>query len=388
MNQIIKLTSIAIAFSILLFSCKNQERVEQIEEEVVQKMQAEEREDNAGRAATATSCCGYIARSCNGVKNISICCKANGIDNGNCVWWVWDQACANWGVGFNIFSNANTWATRARDSGFVVTRSCGTNTIGVSNTGSTGHVAWVTNCNSNKVANKPIEVTEMNCTSSVGMRSYPYASNFFNLGFIRNCRLTSNIVTISPSTFYQYNSINISAGVSVSGTENFVGKIKATLYNANNALVGDIQNDGVTYTINKGTTRNFNFVKNEIVSTPGNYKIKVEFLPSDGFDWGQTAGESKPLTILGCQSNQPSISCIGSVASIKVSWAKQSAATFVVEYRLSGTTAWKQIQVSGTTFITTINSLIAGQTYQVRLRKDCTAGTSGLYSSTVSVKTL
>jgi surface antigen len=133
--------------------------------------------DNIDRSmAGATSCGGQSSPG-----NPYPCCS----NGGNCTWWVWKQAKDVWGVSLPGMGNANTWASYARSYGYPVSSTPTINTIAVSLKGATGwgHVAWVTNINTNGT----IQVSEMNCDYGGGGVKYTtYKTSYFDGGFIAN----------------------------------------------------------------------------------------------------------------------------------------------------------------------------------------------------------
>ena len=105
-----------------------------------------------------------------GKDNPYDCCDNDGNDSmtdicdGNCVWFAWEMACCNWGVGLPSWGNAGNWAERAEQDGFPVSYAPAIGTIACRERGDFGHVAWVINVSTDKAE---ITVLEMNCCEAV-----------------------------------------------------------------------------------------------------------------------------------------------------------------------------------------------------------------------------
>ena len=121
--------------------------------------------------------CGGVQDTCQcGRDNFCICCSdsTHGQNHGNCVWWAWEQACCNWGIGLEWCTDARTWDTYAQNNGYpVVTTPC-PNTVFQCEAHTTeccpgsgyGHVGWVTGV----YPNGSIDVTEQGCYGWYGVR--------------------------------------------------------------------------------------------------------------------------------------------------------------------------------------------------------------------------
>ena len=130
--------------------------------------------------AAAVYECGGQQDTCQcGANNPYPCCD----NGGNCTWWAWHSACCNWAYGLPGWGNANTWAGNAdAHPDFQVLPSPVVGSIAARNTGTWGHVAWVTAVNGNSIT-----VTEENCCGSCnwGMRTWTYNdASYFDGGFI------------------------------------------------------------------------------------------------------------------------------------------------------------------------------------------------------------
>jgi len=110
------------------------------------------------------------------------CCDNGGGNYGNCTWWAWESACCNWAYGLPGWGNANTWDDYAQaNPDFNVQSTPVVGSIACRNSGTWGHVAWVTG-----VSGSTVTVTEMNCCSGCnnGVRTWTYQASYFDGGYI------------------------------------------------------------------------------------------------------------------------------------------------------------------------------------------------------------
>jgi len=122
--------------------------------------------------------------SCGGYSDTCYCaawnpfpCCSNG---GNCTWWGWDRGCCNWGIDIPPRGNANTWDDTFHAYGYRW-RSCSYPAVGyiaVRNSGTYGHVAWVT-----AVSGTSVQVSEQNCWGGYGVFYTWYDRCFFDAGY-------------------------------------------------------------------------------------------------------------------------------------------------------------------------------------------------------------
>ncbi len=132
---------------------------------------------NGERPAAETrvySCGGYNDDCYCAAWNPFPCCS----NGGNCTWWAWHMACCNWGVDVPPRGNANTWAGSLAAGGYYLSSWPAVGRIACRNSGTYGHVAWVTG-----VSGDYVTVSEMNCWGNYGARTYTYHKSYFDGGY-------------------------------------------------------------------------------------------------------------------------------------------------------------------------------------------------------------
>lgn len=134
---------------------------------------AGERPENSNRVY---SCGGYNDDCYCAAWNPFPCCS----NGGNCTWWAWHMACCNWGVDVPPRGNANTWAGTFAAYGYSVYSSPAVGRIACRNSGTYGHVAYVTG-----VSGDYVTVSEMNCWGGYGARTWTYHKSYFDGGYVR-----------------------------------------------------------------------------------------------------------------------------------------------------------------------------------------------------------
>ncbi|MHB8875120.1 MAG: CHAP domain-containing protein [Myxococcaceae bacterium] len=130
----------------------------------------------AAGPALAVYQCGDQKDDCQcGGNNPYPCCD----NGGNCTWWAWEAACCTWAVALPGWGNANQWSGNANANGnYTVLSYPVKDAVSCRTVGTYGHVAFVTAVNG---AN--ISVSEQNCWGNYGLRSWNYASSYFQ-GYI------------------------------------------------------------------------------------------------------------------------------------------------------------------------------------------------------------
>jgi hypothetical protein len=98
------------------------------------------------------------------------CCDESGNFGetcGNCVWWAWHEACCHWNDALAWCTDAKTWDDYARDNGYPLGNDPENMSIFVRESGTWGHVGWVTAAH----PDGSCETTEMYCGGPCGVHS-------------------------------------------------------------------------------------------------------------------------------------------------------------------------------------------------------------------------
>ncbi len=136
--------------------------------------------------------CGGVSDSCQcGMNNPYPCCNNGNGKSSNCTWGAWHMACCGWGKGLPGWSHAKFWAGNANSHpDYEVHGSPQVNSIGCRDSGTYGHVAWVT-----KVNGGSITVHEQSCCEGAacwpgcsycinGFADSGYQASYYSGGFI------------------------------------------------------------------------------------------------------------------------------------------------------------------------------------------------------------
>lgn len=143
--------------------------------------------------AYAVGSCGGVSDSCQcGMSNPYPCCNNGNGKSSNCTWGAWHMACCGWGKGLPGWSHAKFWAGNANaHPDYQVHGSPQKDAIACRDSGTYGHVAWVTSVNGGS-----IKVHEQSCCEGAacwpscsycinGFADTNYQASYYTGGFIK-----------------------------------------------------------------------------------------------------------------------------------------------------------------------------------------------------------
>jgi surface antigen len=146
----------------------------------------------AASPALAVYSCGGVNDDCQcGMDNPYPCCNNGNGKSSNCTWGAWHHACCGWGKGLPGWSHAKYWAGNANaHPDYEVHGSPKVSSIGCKDTGTYGHVAWVTAVNGGSVTVHEQSCCEgsscwPNCSWCInGYATTGYQASYYSGGYI------------------------------------------------------------------------------------------------------------------------------------------------------------------------------------------------------------
>ncbi|MBP2616997.1 GEVED domain-containing protein [Chryseobacterium jejuense] len=178
---------------------------------------------------------------------------------------------------------------------------------------------------------------------------------------------------VNPTTVYNNGPTNV--------TWNVVGTNVAP-YNAANVKIDFTTDNGVTWNVVSASTPNDGSESLDFSSFPlivgGIAKIRVSAINNVFYAIGNAPIDTLPI----CTSNPPGGVVANTVTqnSATITWNASFNATYIVQYRIAGTTAWTTYTPNPITNTVTLTGLAAGTHYEVQIANIC-SGVTGNFSA-------
>ncbi len=156
----------------------------------------------------------------------------------------------------------------------------------------------------------------------------------------------------------------------------------AAPYNAANVKIDFTTNNGATWNVVSASTPNDGTEVLDFSGFPltvgGTAKIRVSAINNVFYAIGNAPIETLPI----CTSNPPGGVQVTATTqnNATITWNASFNATYVVQYRVAGTTAWTTVTPAPTTNTVTLTGLTAGTYYEVQIANIC-SGVQGSFSA-------
>lgn len=156
----------------------------------------------------------------------------------------------------------------------------------------------------------------------------------------------------------------------------------AAPYNAPNVKIDFTTDNGATWNVVAASTPNDGTEALDFSSFPltvgGTAKVRVSAVNNVFYAIGTSNIDTLPI----CTSNPPGGIVVSALTqnSATITWNASFNATYVVQYRVAGTTNWTTVTPTPTTNTTILSNLTAGTHYEVRVANIC-SGVTGNFSA-------
>ncbi|MGN7864548.1 GEVED domain-containing protein [Chryseobacterium sp. 22458] len=156
-------------------------------------------------------------------------------------------------------------------------------------------------------------------------------------------------------------------------------------YNAPNVKIDFTTDNGVTWNVVAASTPNDGSESLDFSPFPltvgGTAKIRISAVNNVFYAIGNAPISTLPI----CNSNAPGGILITAItqATATITWNASFNATYIVRYRVAGTTAWTTVNPNPTVNTTTLTGLAAGTHYEVQIANICSGVTGNFSASTV-----